>query len=113
MTPVVVSFDRLINVPFITLQPYIPPSQVGVDYDSNASNSSDEEDLDTFMEEEDDLSGPFSSHSKKRCVPLPGETEHSDANSYSWCLMRYAVVKLVISKIQAFLPLAGIELAGK
>ncbi|XP_041465630.1 LOW QUALITY PROTEIN: dmX-like protein 2 [Lytechinus variegatus] len=98
---------------YFLVKPYIPPSQAGTDYDSNASDSSDDEDLDAYMDDDYDDTGPFSSRAsrRKRNVPLPGETEHSDANSYSWCLMRYAVIKLVISKIQSFLPIAGIELA--
>ena len=91
-------------------QPYIDLE--GVDYDSNNSDSSDE-DLDDYYDDDMyDDTGPFSMK-KKTKVPLPGEAEHSDPNSYSWCLMRYVVLKLVVYKIQGFLPLSGIELAGK
>ncbi|XP_071507110.1 dmX-like protein 2 [Diadema antillarum] len=95
---------------YFLVKPYIPPNQTGIDYDSSASDSSDDEDLD-YMDHDDDYddTGPY--RRKRPGVPLPGETEHSDNNSYSWCLMRYAVVKLVLHKLQAFLPLVGIELA--
>ena len=86
-------------------QPYIPPNQEGIDFDSDASDSSDDEDYD------DDLD-PFGPP-KKHSLPQPGETEHTDPSSFSWCLMRYAFVKLVLHKIQTFLPTSGIELAGK
>ncbi len=39
--------------------------------------------------------------------------EHSDPNSYSWCLMRYATVKFLRNSINKFLPQIGIELPGK
>lgn len=91
------------------MQPYVDIE--GIDYDSNNSDSSDE-DLDDYYDDDDDDYGPFA-FKKKSKIPLPGEAEHSDSNSYSWCLMRYAVLKLVVTKIQSFLPLSGIELAGE
>ncbi len=39
--------------------------------------------------------------------------EHSDPNSYSWCLLRYAIVKLIRNSIVSFLPQIGIELPGE
>ena len=95
-----------------SIQPYVPPSQEGIDYDSEASASSDEE-VDEYCNSEvgQDLD-PFAPK-KVPHQPMPGETEHSDLNSYSWCLMRYAFIKLVLHKVQNFLPLSGIELAGR
>ncbi|XP_033633785.1 dmX-like protein 2 isoform X2 [Asterias rubens] len=88
---------------YFMIKPYIPPNQEGIDFDSDASDSSDDEDYD------DDLD-PFGPP-KKHSLPQPGETEHTDPSSFSWCLMRYAFVKLVLHKIQTFLPTSGIELA--
>lgn len=34
-------------------------------------------------------------------------------NSYSWCLMRYAIVKYVLINITSFLGVVGIEPNGK
>ncbi|XP_038079441.1 dmX-like protein 2 isoform X2 [Patiria miniata] len=94
---------------YFMIKPYVSPTQEGMDFDSDASDSSDDEDSDDdFSYRGDDLD-PFAP--KKRSKPSPGETEHSDFNSYSWCLMRYAFIKLILHKIQCFLPLSGIELA--
>jgi len=38
--------------------------------------------------------------------------EHLDSSSYSWCLMRYAIVKYVRHSFITFLPQIGIELSG-
>ena len=39
--------------------------------------------------------------------------EHSDPNSYSWCLMRYAIAKCIRNSLVGFLPQIGIELPGE
>ena len=36
--------------------------------------------------------------------------EHLDPDSYSWCLMRYAVVHYIRHSLVTFLPTIGIEL---
>lgn len=38
--------------------------------------------------------------------------EHLDPNSYSWSIMRYAVVKYIHHTMTTFLPEVGIEVAG-
>lgn len=38
--------------------------------------------------------------------------EHIDPNSYSWCLMRYAVIKFIGQSLRSFLPKIGMDLAG-
>jgi hypothetical protein len=40
-------------------------------------------------------------------------SEHMDPNSYSWCLMRFAIVKYLLNNITQFLNLIGIEPQGK
>ena len=40
------------------------------------------------------------------------QNEHLDSSSYSWCLMRYAIVKYVRHSFVTFLPQIGIELSG-
>ncbi|XP_022097370.1 dmX-like protein 2 isoform X2 [Acanthaster planci] len=95
---------------YFMVKPYVPPSQEGIDFDSDASDSSDEEsDGDYDGHDDGDDLDPFAP--KKPPKPGPGEAEHSDFNSYSWCLMRYAFVKLILHKMQCFLPISGIELA--
>ena len=39
--------------------------------------------------------------------------QHDDPNSYTWCLVRYAAVHLVLHNLTLFLPQIGIELAGE
>ena len=39
--------------------------------------------------------------------------EHSDPNSYSWCLMRYAVIRLAQQILEKFINVAGIEMPGE
>lgn len=38
--------------------------------------------------------------------------EHIDAHSYSWCLMRYAIIKHTNQSFRAFLPNIGMDLSG-
>ena len=38
--------------------------------------------------------------------------EHLDPNSYSWCLMRYAIIMFIHYRLITFLPQIGIELSG-
>ncbi len=50
------------------------------------------------------------------CLPFRNDTamnEHLDPNSYSWCLMRYAVIKHMRHSLIQFLPHIGIELPGQ
>jgi hypothetical protein len=38
--------------------------------------------------------------------------EHLDPNSYSWCILRFATIRLAKHYITQFLLVAGIELPG-
>jgi len=38
--------------------------------------------------------------------------EHLNPKSYSWCLMRYAIVRYVFHSLKTFLPKVGMELSG-
>ncbi|XP_078694772.1 dmX-like protein 2 isoform X2 [Branchiostoma floridae x Branchiostoma belcheri] len=81
---------------FIT-KPYIPPGQNAIDYDSDETVESESEDEDA--------------DSLNISVTEAQLQEHSDPNSYSWSLMRLALVKIVFHNVQNFLPTAGIEMA--
>lgn len=39
--------------------------------------------------------------------------EHIDPSSYSWCLIRFAIIQLVLHNLNTFLPQVGIELQGR
>ncbi|XP_054997037.1 dmX-like protein 1 isoform X3 [Sorex araneus] len=77
---------------YFIAKPFLPPSQSRVEYDSEESLESDEE--------EDDVSAS-DFHFQ----------EHSNSNSYSWSLMRLAMVQLVLNNLKTFYPFAGHDLA--
>uniref|UniRef100_A0A8C5GTE0 RAVE complex protein Rav1 C-terminal domain-containing protein n=1 Tax=Gouania willdenowi TaxID=441366 RepID=A0A8C5GTE0_GOUWI len=78
-------------------RPSLPPSENGVDYDSEESYDSDDED-----DEDDEYEDVFDPNSPKR--------EHSNNNSYSWCLMRLTMIQLVLVNLKSFYPMAGYDL---
>ncbi|XP_023930909.1 dmX-like protein 2 [Lingula anatina] len=95
-------------VNYFMAKPMVAREESGVDYDSeedvldstSEDDSSEEEDYDSY------LSGP----PKKEKEPDPRMQEHLDPDSYSWCLMRYALVKYACHSFLTFLPIAGLEL---
>lgn len=64
------------------------------------SNISDFEDLGDDLDSDDD---------PNRTLQNKRSHEHMNPKSYSWCLMRYAILKLSISSIGSFLNVIGIE----
>jgi hypothetical protein len=72
-----------------------------IDLDSNADSEGEE-----LIEEEDD--DPFSN-----APPKEENNQHSNPNSYAWCLMRYAAIKLAQGILEKFLAMAGVDTAGK
>ncbi|KAG8130804.1 hypothetical protein E2320_017450, partial [Naja naja] len=79
---------------YFIAKPYLASSQTRFEYDSEESQDSSDED-----EDED---GAFLSDSKLQ--------EHSNSNSFSWSLMRLAMVQLVLHNLKSFYPLAGHDL---
>uniref|UniRef100_M4APN4 Dmx like 1 n=1 Tax=Xiphophorus maculatus TaxID=8083 RepID=M4APN4_XIPMA len=82
---------------YFIAKPELPPSQNRVEYDSEESQDSQDED-DEDLEFEDVFE-----------PNLPAK-EHSNHNSYSWCLMRLAMVQLVLVNLKSFYPMAGYDL---
>ncbi|XP_076994982.1 dmX-like protein 1 isoform X3 [Tamandua tetradactyla] len=80
---------------YFIAKPFLPPSQSRAEYDSEESLESDDDDDDHV----DVLASDF--HLQ----------EHSNSNSYSWSLMRLALVQLVLSNLKTFYPFAGHDLA--
>uniref|UniRef100_A0A8C8R945 Dmx like 1 n=1 Tax=Pelusios castaneus TaxID=367368 RepID=A0A8C8R945_9SAUR len=76
---------------YFIAKPFLPSSQSRVEYDSEESQESDDE-SDVFASD----------------LRLP---EHSNSNSYSWSLMRLAMVQLVLHRLKNFYPLAGHDLS--
>ncbi|KAF4110433.1 hypothetical protein G5714_009685 [Onychostoma macrolepis] len=83
---------------YFIAKPYLPPSASRVEYDSEESQGSEEED----DEEDEDEGDSFDTNS-----PL---AEHSNNNSYSWCLMRLAMVQTVLFNLKTLYPMAGHDL---
>uniref|UniRef100_A0A1A8KKF5 Dmx-like 1 n=1 Tax=Nothobranchius kuhntae TaxID=321403 RepID=A0A1A8KKF5_NOTKU len=82
---------------YFIAKPVLPPSENGIDYDSEQSQDSQDDDDDD--DEDDDVFDPSSP-----------QREHSNNNSYSWCLMRLALVQLVLVNLKSFYPMAGYDL---
>uniref|UniRef100_A0A8C5FX38 Dmx like 1 n=1 Tax=Gadus morhua TaxID=8049 RepID=A0A8C5FX38_GADMO len=82
---------------YLIAKPHLPPSEEREEYDSEDSHNSQDEDDDD--EDYEDIFDPNS--------PL---REHSNNNSYSWCLMRLAMVQLVVINLKSFYPMAGHDL---
>ncbi|KAH0501438.1 DmX-like protein 1 [Microtus ochrogaster] len=83
---------------YFIAKPFLPPSQSRVEYDSEESQESDEDDDE---DDNDDGTLPSDLHLQ----------EHSNSNSFSWSLMRLAMVQLVLSNLKTFYPFAGHDLA--
>ncbi|XP_026865664.2 dmX-like protein 2 isoform X1 [Electrophorus electricus] len=75
---------------YFVAKPFLPISNSGALYDSDESGASDDEDEDAFL-----------SNTQM--------TEHSNPNSYSWCLIRMVMVKLALHNVKTFLPIAGLD----
>ncbi|KAG9487910.1 hypothetical protein GDO78_007614 [Eleutherodactylus coqui] len=78
---------------YFIAKPFFPMSQNRLEYDSEDSQGSDDE-------EEDDMS-----------LSDVQIQEHSNPNSYSWALMRLTMVQFVLQNLKSFYPLAGHELS--
>uniref|UniRef100_A0A3Q3FPS4 Dmx like 1 n=1 Tax=Labrus bergylta TaxID=56723 RepID=A0A3Q3FPS4_9LABR len=81
---------------YFIAKPTLPPSESRIEYDSEESQGSEDED------EDDEFEDVFDPNSPQR--------EHSNHNSYSWCLMRLAMVQLVLVNLKSFYPMAGYDL---
>ncbi|XP_075128224.1 dmX-like protein 1 [Leptodactylus fuscus] len=78
---------------YFIAKPLFPLTQNRLEYDSEDSLGSDDE-------EDDDMS-----------LSEVQLQEHSNPNSYSWALMRLAMVQFVLQNLKTFYPLAGHELS--
>ncbi|XP_071339407.1 dmX-like protein 1 isoform X4 [Trachinotus anak] len=82
---------------YFIAKPLLPPSENRIEYDSEESQGSQDED-----EDDDEYEDVFD--------PNVPQREHSNHNSYSWCLMRLAMVQLVLVNLKSFYPMAGYDL---
>lgn len=94
---------------------YFTAEPTDEDYDSADSIGSDIED---DADEEDVFSDPFSNDIKATQASemmkkhRRENTEHSNPYSYSWNVIRLAVMKLAQHQLQEFIGIAGIEMQG-
>ncbi|CAH2982214.1 unnamed protein product [Chilo suppressalis] len=79
------------------------------DYDSAESGAEDAEDSGSDPDDDDifDTSNTKTAEKRRKLT----NNEHSDPDSYSWYLMRVAVLRLAQQKLQHFLQLCGIEMS--
>ncbi|CAC5419373.1 DMXL [Mytilus coruscus] len=98
---------ELSMITFFMTKPFTTGSGYGeFNYDSEESLSSEEEDFDNDDEENEDDDTSM----RPNTLNFSAVQQHTDPNSYSWCLIRYTIVKLVLNNLLSFLPLIGIEL---
>lgn len=91
-------------LPLFPRQPLLDAKDLDIDFDSATESDDDGDDDDDAFEDDD----PFST-----AAPPAENTEHANPNSYSWCLMRYACIRLAQNMLEKFVATAGIEIPGK
>ncbi|XP_053689152.1 dmX-like protein 2 isoform X2 [Sabethes cyaneus] len=83
------------------------------DYDSADSAVSD---LDDDEDDEDVFNDPLNNDPKAHQASAAARkhrrenTEHSNPNSYSWCILRLALIRVSQHQLQTFINIAGIEM---
>ncbi|XP_069360208.1 dmX-like protein 2 isoform X10 [Maniola hyperantus] len=79
------------------------------DYDSAESGAEDAEENESEPEDDDDIFDTSTNRPEKH--RKGANMEHSEPDSYSWHVMRVAVLRLAQQKLQHFLQLCGIEMS--
>lgn len=81
--------------------------------------ASDDENKENEEDEEDVFGDPFANNPSQYTTKSSNEssqkkenTEHSDPGSYSWNIMRLAILKIAQTQMQEFLNVTGIEMQG-
>lgn len=88
---------ELSMVTFFMTKPFTNPAEGVFMYDSEDSLSSEDESDEEF---DDGLNSSA----------MSAVQQHTDPTSYSWSLIRYSVIKLVLHNLNTFLPQVGIDL---
>ncbi|XP_069136751.1 dmX-like protein 2 [Argopecten irradians] len=91
---------ELSMISFFMTKPFNTASEKEFHYDSEESLSDEDE---PFDDDEDDYLRP-------KTLPLASTQQSTDPTSYSWALIRFCVVKVILHNLQVFLPQIGIEL---
>ncbi|XP_049871334.1 dmX-like protein 2 isoform X2 [Pectinophora gossypiella] len=93
---------------FLLTKPSPEQDPENYDYDSAESGAEDAEDSGSEVDDDDIFD---TSTTKKEKKSKFSNTEHSDPDSYSWYVMRVAVLRLAQQKLQHFLQMCGIEMS--
>ncbi|XP_035791967.1 dmX-like protein 2 isoform X1 [Anopheles albimanus] len=92
------------------------PRGYGADEEEYDSADSATSDMEEDEEDEDVFNDPLNNDPKASQVSAAvrkhrlDNTEHSNPNSYSWCIMRFALIRVAQSQLQQFIAIAGIEM---
>lgn len=104
---------ELSMVSYFLIKPSLNGDSAEDDYDSADSAVSD---LDDDDDDEDVFADPLSNDIKKSQTAAAikkhrkENTEHTNPNSLSWCILRCSIVKHAQNQIQSFISVAGLEL---
>lgn len=79
-----------------------------LDYDSGGSEKSD-----TESEGEDVFDSSDKCDGRSTIDPRKESSEHLNPSSYSWAVMRLAILRLLRKQLQEFIAVAGIEVQGE
>ncbi|XP_036319807.1 dmX-like protein 2 [Rhagoletis pomonella] len=98
---------------------FVPPEMSMLSYFLLKPSNNDEDDYDTDdpvesdneMEDEDDPT-ELNNSAKINYQQPKCNTEHLNPSSYSWSILRLAIIQLISSKIQDFVNVSGIEIQG-
>ncbi|XP_022241502.1 dmX-like protein 2 isoform X2 [Limulus polyphemus] len=102
-------------VSYLMSKPELSEQNQAIDYDSSESVPSDVDEEEEDEVDADDVFSDFSENTKDAKIHSKKTVETSkidelDPDSYSWGILRYAVVKLVHCHVLTFLGIAGIDL---
>ncbi|XP_026326146.1 dmX-like protein 2 isoform X9 [Hyposmocoma kahamanoa] len=92
---------------FLLTKPTPDQDPENYDYDSAESGGEDAEDSGSDPDDDDIFDTTNIKKDKRKFT----NTEHSDPDSYSWYVMRVAVLRLAQQKLQQFLQMSGIEMS--
>ncbi|XP_072938045.1 dmX-like protein 2 isoform X3 [Epargyreus clarus] len=93
---------------FLLTKPTLEQDPESNDYDSAESGAEDAEDSASEADDDDIFDTSTTKKEKRR---KGANMEHSEPDSYSWYVMRVAVLRLAQQKLQHFLQLCGIEMS--
>lgn len=100
---------ELSMITYFMTKPFTSASNSIIGYDSDTSLSDEDEEAEE-EENQDNEDDNIWTSGRPTTLGLSPMQQHNDPNSYSWCLIRYAIVRLVLHNLQNFLPLVSMEL---